>query len=128
MRHAIAAMAVLAVLAVPACGGDSGPTGPAAFDVSGQWSGQASSGGFTLTLNEDADGNITGGGSASGPGGSASLDVSGSHVGENVTLQMSSTGFEDLNYSATLNNENRMTGTLNGSGFSGETLVLNRTQ
>lgn len=126
MRHAIAAMAVVAFLAVPACGGDAGPTGPAAFDVSGQWSGQSGSGQFTLTLNEDADGDITGGGSVSGPGGSASLDVSGSHVGENVTLQMSSSGFADLNYSATLDNENRMTGTLNGSGFDGETLVLNR--
>lgn len=112
-------------LALPGCG-DSGPTGPATFDVSGQWSGQTGDFQFDLTLNENQEGSISGGGSASGPGGSVSLNLTGTHTGENVTLTMTSTGLADLNYSATLENSNRMSGPLNGSGFNGQTLVLTR--
>lgn len=126
MRKRLLVFGLLATfLAVPACG-DNAPTGPETFDVSGEWTGQTGDFQFNLTLNEDEQGSITGGGSATGPGGSASVNISGTHTGENVTLTMTSSGFEDLNYSATLDNRNRMSGPLNGSGFDGETLVLNR--
>lgn len=125
MRRILVPLVTLAFLAIPACG-DSGPTGPASWDVSGQWSGTLSGVSMSMSLNENADGNIAGNGNFSGSSDSFAFDVSGSHVDENVNLTISATGFEDFNYSATLEDEDQMEGELNGSGFTGETLTLVR--
>lgn len=125
MRRILVTLVTMAFLAIPACG-DSGPTGPATWDVSGQWSGTISGVSMSVSLNENAEGNISGNGNFSGSADSFAFDVSGSHVNENVSLTISATGVQDLNYSATLEDEDQMEGELNGSGYSGEPLTLIR--
>lgn len=125
MRRISALLLAIVFVALPACG-DSGPTGPASWDVSGQWSGTIEGVSMNMSLNEDAQGNIAGNGTFSGSQDSFAFDVSGTHVEESVSLTISATGVQDLNYSATLENENRLVGELNGSGFSGETLTMIR--
>lgn len=127
MQRFFVMLAAISFLALPGCGGDSGPTGPASFDVTGQWSGSIETGGLVeIQLNEDQNGNISGGGTISIGNESISIGVSGTHVNASVTLQISSAGIQDATYDATLTSQSRMDGELRGSGFSGERLILSR--
>jgi hypothetical protein len=117
--------AMLVALAV-GCGGDS--NGPSTPKVSGQWTGpintSTGSGTLSLTLN-DAGGNVTGTGTLSVPGDALALTVTGNYSAPNVSLQMTSPGFEPMNLSGTVD-DRKIQGTLNGSGFVSIAVTLDR--
>jgi hypothetical protein len=110
-----------------ACGGDGGnePTVP---EIEGQWNGpintSSGSGSLALTLNA-AGGNVTGTGTLTVPGDALSLTVTGNYAPPDVSLQMSSPGFEPLNLSGTVSDQT-IVGTLNGSGFVNIAITLSR--
>jgi hypothetical protein len=110
-----------------ACGGDGGNE-PSIPDAEGQWNGpintSSGSGNLTLTLN-GAGGNITGSGTLTVPGDALSLTVTGNHVHPNISLQMSSAGFEPMNLGGTLS-DTQIQGVLNGSGFVNIAVTLTR--
>lgn len=128
MRKLLSSLvAVVLLVAVPACGGDDdGPMEPATPTLDGSWTGTNDGATFQLTLNEAEDGSVTGGGNVSSDAESASLDVTGTHVHPDVTLQMTSTGFADVNFSGELATDDRMVGELSGSGFSGDAITFDR--
>jgi hypothetical protein len=111
-----------------ACGGDGGSTGPDVPDVQGQWNGPINTnvgpGNLALTLNE-ASGNITGTGALTVSGDALALTVTGNYAPPNVSLQMTSPGFEPMNLSGTLS-QDEIRGTLNGSGFVNNAVTLER--
>jgi hypothetical protein len=69
----------------------------------------------TLTL-QQAGTQVTGNGSLVGSNGSAALTVTGSFSAPNMSLTITSPGFESITYAGTVTG-NTMTGTMNGSGF-----------
>ena len=110
-----------------ACGGDGGNE-PSVPDAQGQWNGtintSGGSGSLALTLNE-AGGNITGSGTLTVPGNAIALTVTGNHAHPNISLQMSSPGFEPMNLGGTLS-DTQIQGVLNGSGFVNIAVTLTR--
>jgi hypothetical protein len=82
------------------------------------------SGNLALTLNE-ANGNITGTGALTVSGDALALTVTGNYAPPNVSLQLTSTGFEPMNLSGTLS-QDEIRGTLNGSGFVNIAVTLER--
>jgi hypothetical protein len=120
-RLMVAALFTLLV----ACGSDS--TGPE-LTVAGAWSGTGSGITLQLTLSVDADGAVSGSGNISGASLTTALAVTqGTYVDPNVSLVLHAEGYEDINLTGTLQAEgNQIVGTLNGSGFTGFVVVLNR--
>ena len=115
MRYLVLGLMLLAA----ACGGDNGSTEPEDPEVEGQWNGpiitDRGSGSLALTLTE-AGGTVTGTGTLSVPGDALALTVTGTYAPPNMSLQMTSTGFEPMNLSGEVS-EDEIDGTLNGSGF-----------
>lgn len=116
---------VLAMLLV-GCGGDS--SGPAPIQVEGAWSGpvtfsSGSSGTLSFTVTETA-GSVTGSGTLVGST-SAALSVSGSYSEPNVSLTLSSPGFQPINLTGVVSSSS-LTGTINGSGFLNSAVTLAR--
>lgn len=108
-----------------ACGGDKA-TAPAA-SVTGTWKGTLVSGTdqavVSLTLAQ-AEQQVSGSGTVAVGGQTIPVTSTGSFVNPSVTLTVSSDGFEPFTYTATLSDATHMSGSLNGSGFTGETLSL----
>ncbi len=123
MRYLVVGLALL----IAACG-DGGSTEPDVPDVQGQWNGSfntnVGSGTLALTLNE-ANGNVTGTGTLGTAGDALALTVTGNYAPPNVSLQMTSPGFEPMNLSGTVS-EDEIDGTLNGSGFVNIAVTLAR--
>ncbi len=124
MRYLVAGLMLLAA----ACGGDNGTTEPEDPEVEGQWNGpittDVGSGSLALTLTE-ASGTVSGTGTLSVPGDAVALTVTGTYAPPNVSLQMTSTGFEPMNLSGEVS-EDEIDGTLNGSGFVNIAVTLRR--
>ena len=124
MRYLLVGLTLLTA----ACGGDGGSTEPDVPEVEGQWNGpvisDVGSGSLALTLNE-ASGAVTGTGTLSVTGDALALTVTGNYAPPNVSLQMTSPGFEPMNLSGTLS-EDEIDGTLNGSGFVNIAVTLTR--
>jgi hypothetical protein len=116
------------MLALTACGGDGGSTEPDIPEVTGQWNGPVNtsggSGSLALTLNE-SDGTVTGTGTLSTAGDAIALTITGNYAPPNVSLQMNAAGFEPMNLSGTVA-EDEIDGTLNGSGFVNIAVTLAR--
>jgi hypothetical protein len=116
------------MLALTACGGDGGSTEPDIPEVTGQWNGPVNtsggSGSLALTLNE-SDGTVTGTGTLSTAGDALALTITGNYAPPNVSLQMNAAGFEPMNLSGTVA-EDDIDGTLNGSGFVNIAVTLAR--
>jgi hypothetical protein len=116
------------MLALTACGGDGGSTEPDIPEVTGQWNGPVNtsggSGSLALTLNE-SDGTVTGTGTLSTAGDALALTITGNYAPPNVSLQMNASGFEPMNLSGTVT-EDEIDGTLNGSGFVNIAVALAR--
>jgi hypothetical protein len=126
LRRAVVLLAV-ALLPLAACGDD---TGPGADDISGSWTGTISStaGSAQLAFAATQTGEqVTGTGTLSGGGESLALTLSGTVVESDVSLTFQSPGFEPVSFEGVLD-EDTMTGTLSGSGFTGEELTLTRTR
>jgi hypothetical protein len=114
---------LLLATALLACG-DAPPT------VTGSWSGTISRPLFpvqvSLQLAEDK-GTVTGSGSFASALDRIAVTVRGTHTERQVALTLSSTGYYDISYAAQLAADGlTLDGTLSGSGFLGERLVLTR--
>lgn len=122
MRHFM--LSTLLLLA--ACGGDT--TAPARIEVAGSWNGSFSSAGVTGTIAmtlQETSGAVTGNGTLTGGGTATPLTVTGTYAPPNASLALHATGFNDINLSGTVSDQT-LTGTLNGSGFVGVSITMNR--
>jgi hypothetical protein len=122
-------LCVALVLLVLGCGGgeSSGPSDAA--EVDGSWSGRVTAPNgqtatLTITLSEN-NRDISGTGSLAFGGSSLGLSVSGSHTPPNVSLTISSQGFEPMTLEASVADA-RMEGALDGSGFQNRAITLRR--
>ena len=100
--------------------------GPGDKELDGRWSGHIESDGSTIAVSVDIDENSEREILGSGSIGSHSVMVDGSRTGDRVALTLSAPTFNDMSYIATLDGDDELTGTVSGSGFSGETLILRR--
>lgn len=118
-------------LVLAGCGSDK-MTGPPPVEVAGRYAGSVQNNDgqsiaiLTLTLAE-TNGAVTGSGSFNNAGVGQSILVAGTYTEPNVSLVISSPGYEDINLSGRVTVQS-ITGTLNGSGFVGSAVVLNRQQ
>lgn len=124
MRYLLLGLTLL----LAGCGGGDGSTEPDEPEVEGQWNGpintSVGSGSLALTLTE-SDGTVSGTGTLSVTGDALALTVTGTYAPPNVSLQMTSPGFEPLNLSGDVT-EDEIDGTLNGSGFVSIAVTLTR--
>jgi len=122
LRH-ISFVAVVG-LALTACGGGDS-NGPSRPNLDGGWSGSNAGITLTMALNENRS-SVTGDGNITSINGSFALTISGTFADPSVALTMSATGFQDLSFTGSLTSGTSMTGTLNGSGFNGFSITLNK--
>lgn len=115
-------LALFFSMAVLGCGDASEPEIPG---LDGRWSGTTSDLTLSLTLTE-SDREVTGSGTMSGPSASIALQVDGSHVHPDVSLTMSASGYEDMNFTGEFINDTSIRGELRGSGFNGDALTLRK--
>jgi len=82
---------------------------------------------FSVTLAQSGS-TVTGSGQASGPGGAVALTVSnGTFAPPAVSLTLNAQGYQPMNFSGTQSQaQNQIIGSLNGSGFQNDVLVLTR--
>jgi len=123
----VAALMAVGILAL-GCSKDS--TGVSA-DVSGSWMGTGSQSGyqwnFEMTLVEDNTGLVSGVGAVTVNANQLSFTVSGRRDGSTVTLSLLAGNLDSPIYTATLKTATKMSGALDGSGFSKMSLELDRT-
>ncbi|HVX41971.1 MAG TPA: hypothetical protein VHB25_20585 [Gemmatimonadaceae bacterium] len=79
---------------------------------------------MTLTLSQDGS-QVTGSGQINSGGTAVALTANGTFAAPSVSLNLSATGFEAMNYTGSLSG-NTIAGTINGSGFSNLNLTLTR--
>ena len=124
MRYLVVGLLLL----VAGCGGGDGSTEPDDPEVEGQWNGpintNVGSGSLALTLTETS-GTVGGTGTLSVTGDALALTVTGTYAPPNISLQMTSPGFEPMNLSGEVTEE-EIDGTLNGSGFVNIAVTLTR--
>lgn len=113
LRSAVSLLA--AVLLFAAC--DSG-TDLEDVSLEGTWSGSFEGFNFVMQLNESTGSNVTGSGTIE----SIPITVTGTRNGVDVDLTLSAAQFQPVDYNAEIIARNEMFGTLNGSGFTGDTL------
>lgn len=124
-----AILTLLLLFALAACS-DDGPTGPLPNEIAGSWSGtsQTTTGNtfsVNLTLAEASD-QITGNGVLSVPGsGGIAVAATGTFSDPNFTITLSSQGYQDMAFVGAVDGD-AISGTLTGSGFSGQAVSLTR--
>ena len=118
---------VATALLLAACGSGAVDV-PAGPDVSGSWTGATTSPVVTYRLKVTDDGGSLGGtGKAVGAADSATVALDGRKTFRTVDFTLKSTGFVDLAYHGTTNADaDSIVGTVTGSGYSGQSLVLRR--
>jgi hypothetical protein len=115
------------LLSVAACKDDGGPK----LSVAGSWQGSVmnpSTGNvfqFNSTL-ADASGTITGSGTIAGPGLNCAATIAGTRADASVSMSWTCPGITPVNYSGSLSDNEKISGTLNGSGFTNASLTLNK--
>ena len=113
---------LLAVVPLAACGHDKS-TGPAPT-LAGRWVGTFSYGTMSMTLTQSGQ-VVSGSATMTGGGSSMNFGVSGYLHNPNLTLALTESGYYDVTLTGTLSGD-KITGQLNDSGFSGETVALTR--
>ena len=120
----LAFLPLFAMLA--ACGSDAAAPEPDPT-VTGSWSGTANQFTIQLTLNQQPDGTVVGGGTFVSEVGSLALTVlSGTHVFPSLSLTLGATGLLDTNLTGTVTSSTTIAATLNGSGFINESINLTK--
>jgi hypothetical protein len=112
-------------LLIAACGTEEEPEAPAKPVLKGNWGGSVDGVTFTLTLSQSGE-NVSGNGQIQGDGGGGAISVDGTNVHPNVALTLKSSGYYDINYSSRFQDSKTVYGTVNGSGFTGESLTLTK--
>ena len=109
-----------------ACGSDATAPEPDPT-VTGSWSGTGNQFSLQLTLNQQPDGTVSGSGSISSAVGTLALTVlNGTHAFPNLSLTLGATGLLDTNLTGTVTSPTTIAATLNGSGFSNESINLTK--
>jgi hypothetical protein len=123
MKRLMMAAMVCAVFVAAGCSSSTAPK----VTVAGTWSGVTATQVLTVTLVESA-GTVSGSGTLTNtPAGTLAETVSGSFVGSTVSLALTSGLHPAVNLTGTVAG-NTMTGALQGSGFTGDAIVLTRAQ
>lgn len=121
-----AAICVLFVAALGVISCKDSPTAPPRATLSGSWDGFIMRVGAVMVVTlTDADGVIAGDGYATGYLNHVPVTVEGTFEAPNFTLTFNSPGLQPFVYEGTAT-VSRMSGILNGSGFSDDALVLNK--
>lgn len=102
-------------------------TSPSSVTMTGTWEGAVFGSTVLLTTLEQQR-QISGSGSIAGNTTSLAVSVTGTHVHPTVSLLISAVGFSEMNYTATFVGTNELSGNVQGSGFTGQQLVLTRRQ
>lgn len=127
-RRAFLSFATCLVLA--GCGGGDGPTEPAAktSKLDGEWRGKVNNATLYLRLTENAAGTfVVGNGNLSVVPTFLDLRVASStYTHPDLSMLLSSPGYEPLNFSGQRVSDNVIKGRVNGSGYSNESVTLNR--
>ena len=123
MRPAALALAFAALLAACSNGTVDVPAGP---DLDGTWTGSTTTPvvAYRLKVTDDG-GSLSGTGDAKGARDSVGVQLDGEKSFRTVDFALKSTGFVDLTFHGTTNaNADSIVGTVTGSGYSGQALVL----
>lgn len=120
MKLSIVRVAVVTIAMALGCSGSS--TAPAPT-LNGAWSGSSGGVAFQMTLAQSGNA-VTGSGSVDN-GTTHALTVTGTVTGANFSLTITPSGLTTSNYAGTFV-DRTMTGSLNGSGFTGSAMVMVR--
>lgn len=128
MRHIKKALNLaigLSILAgLVSCGGGSdSSTGPAKTGVTGTWIGSVGTQTLSMALVENS-GVVSGSGSLTGVGGPFAQTITGAFTAPTLTITLTSGQHPPFTLTATLSGT-ALTGSLNGSGFTGDAITLN---
>ncbi len=125
VRRSVASVA-LAVLLSACSGGDS--IAPAQPSATGTWRAVSALGSvFELTLTESGDGHaLSGSGTFTADTINVPLTVEGSHHHPNISFTIHPDGYQDVTFDGHFTSSANMTGSLTGSGFTGETIIFQR--
>lgn len=96
-------------------------------DIDGTWGGSTPDFSYSMTVTEK-DKTVTGSATLTGGGTSVALTVTGTHAHPAVSLTISATGYESVNFSGNFETDDLIRGRLNGSGFSNEQISLTRSK
>ena len=119
MRRLIALSAFALLIA---CGGSTSPAPPS---VAGTWTGVTGAQTLSMTIVENS-GVVNGSGTITGTlSGTVSLTISGTFTNPTLAVSMASGTFQPIGLTAVLSGK-VLTGNLNGSGFTGDVIVLTR--
>lgn len=122
MRNLIILIVTAATIA--ACG-DQGPEIPT---FTGHWEGFVDAEFTVLISASEREGAVTGAGRFVGSPqqGTVAFSVSGVHLHPDVALTLRPSGFADVNFSGTFDGVDRVSGRLDGAGFTDDSLTLTR--
>jgi hypothetical protein len=112
-------------LTLSGCGGSDSPAAPQAVNPSGGWTSVNGTARLTMTINS-VNGTVSGNGQFTQGSTSIAMSITGTYVPPSISLSMSATGFQTLNFSGAVESPTRMTGTLNGSGFSNTIWIFDK--
>jgi hypothetical protein len=110
------------------CGDDDdNSTSPSDPTMDGSWVGTIGEGTFSLSLSEDEN-EVTGTVVGTRPDDDESVNgtVSGTNTYPDVSLTIVMTGFNPFTFTGTFSDANTISGVLNGSGFTGESIMFTR--
>ena len=96
--------------------------------LNGQWVGNLSGIAVAMTMSEDTTGRglISGNGTLIGTSTNLAVGLGGTHRHPNVVITMGAPGFSPATYTAAFTGPRELTGTVAGSGFTGQALVMTR--
>lgn len=115
--------ALFALAALAACSGGDAVAPPPVLNAT--WTGTTNGQTFSMILTENG-GSVTGSGTLTNtPSGTLALTVTGSYASPNVSLSMTSGLHPAINLTAVVAGKT-MTGTLQGSGFTGDAITLTK--
>jgi len=125
MRKAALALISVGLLVLTTACRDE-PNAPKTPTVTGSWSGTTDNATLSLTLTESSDRSVSGSGHISSPSNSIALTVTGTHAHPSVSLILKATGYQDVNFQGEFSADDRIIGSLNGSGFRNDAITLRR--
>ena len=115
---------------VSACGEDE-VAGPVDLVVTGEWVGNGGTGNGAFRIEaslQESDGQVSGTGRFRVNSQTvATFTVTGEHTHPNVFLTIEPEGFEEAVFTGSWSGNNRIEGELNGSGFVGTVVAIDRT-
>lgn len=127
MTRRLKPLVVAALLTAAVACGDDGTTTPSFSSATGTWTGALGGVTVTVMLSEDGEGVVTGNGSFSGLEEPLEFTVEdGVHDHPDISFIARAEGYEDLMVDGTFTDDDTITATLTGSGFTGQTAILTR--